>query len=76
MLTIPTRRDILRDFQKWVRQTGDEAFQFERAVRRWLACGYPVNELPAIFACTAERLAVAIQKAREDEHWQHKDRNH
>jgi hypothetical protein len=46
----PTRQQILEDFRYWTEDMGaDSGFQFERVIRRWQACGYPLAELPLLF---------------------------
>jgi hypothetical protein len=59
-ITKPTKTDILRDFRKWTSRGSDSIFQFNRAVRRWIACGYEAQEIPLLFDCTLEQLEAAL----------------
>jgi hypothetical protein len=62
--TIPSRRDILADFSKWTKSGSDPLFQFERAVRRWINCGYGAMEIPEVLTgFSPEQFRAAIAKA-------------
>jgi len=66
--TIPTRQEILSDFQKWcakaLQNPQSVKAQFQRLVRRWIKCGYSVAEIPLLVSCTTEQLQSAIAAAQ------------
>ena len=65
---IPTRQDILADFRKCNRRALNDPqsveFQAVRAVRRWIKCGYNINELPLLISgLTPAIIAKGISEA-------------
>ena len=62
-MRIPTQQEILKDFITWTERGSDSAVQFERAVRRWISCGYSTAELPLVFDASPAQVHAAIQAA-------------